>query len=151
MVEIQVIVVDYKSIFVTNTVIVIIINLIYVYINPTLINSITLSSLVGFVSGVAIIGLIIGIQISVVGSGISLSDQSIKMFITIGMLLNIMFSVDIWTFQFGQNEYTAQIGLGLINNFIDIFSGGDFMGLGLALASIISILMFISGVMMVVE
>jgi hypothetical protein len=151
MVETQVMVVDYKNIFVTNTVIVIIVNLIYVYINPTLINNITLSSLVGFVSGVAIIGLIIGIQISVVGSGISLSDQSIKMFITIGMLLNIMFSVDIWTFQFGQNEYTAQIGLGLINNFIDIFSGGDFMGLGLALASIISILMFISGVMMVVE
>ena len=151
MVETQVVMMDYKNIFVTNTVIVIIVNLIYVYINPTLINNITLSSLVGFVSGVAIIGLIIGIQISVVGSGISLSDQSIKMFITIGMLLNIMFSVDIWTFQFGQNEYTAQIGLGLINNFIDIVSGGDFMGLGLALASIISILMFISGVMMVVE
>lgn len=150
MAEAQVAIMDYKSIFATNTILLLIINLIYVFMNPTLTNSITLGSLVGFVSGVATIGLIIGIQISVVGSGISLSDQSIKMFITIAMLLNILFSIDIWTFQFGGNEYTAQIGLGLINNMMDIFSGGDFLGLGLILASIISIITFVSGVMMVV-
>lgn len=149
--EAQVAETDYKSIFITDTILLIVINLIYVFMNPTLTNSITLTSLVGFVSGVAIIGLIVGIQVSVIGSGISISDQSIKMLITIAMLLNIMFSIDIWTFQFGNNEYTAQIGLGLINNMFSIFSGGDWLGLGLILTSLISVIMFISGVMMVVE
>lgn len=127
------------SIFLSGMLILLIFNWMYIQ-TTTLVNTIILSSLVSLLAGIILLGVITGI--TVFGTG--LDSASIKILFGAGALMNILFQIPL-----GVNW---GIGLGLINNMVNAFSieGSGFgIGIGYFLSGSISIMIFISGIMLI--
>lgn len=122
-----------SSIFLTTFLILLMFNFGYFFISPDSIEFMILGFFTGLLIVILALGVITGVQI--LGSG--LSTQTQKILFGSGFLVNCLFQIDIVGFP---------IGLGLANNVINAF-GTEMMGIGLMIASIISILALISGVM----
>ena len=124
------------SIFLSIMLVLIIFNFMYIQTLPDKTNMIVLGAIMGLVSSVLVIGVVGGIQI--LGTG--LNGESIKIMFGVGTLLNILFQINIGGFP---------IGLGLINNLLNTFVGGDLWGLGYLLATSIAIMALLSGLMII--
>ena len=71
------------------------------------------------------------------------SGELVKFGISILLLFNIMFSVDM---------YGYSVGLGLFNNVINVFSGNSFADyVGISIFGILSFITFVSGILILVE
>lgn len=112
-------------------------NWIYVAMYPSVTWNLTVGAVTGFVGTILALGIISGIQLF--GSG--LSGTSIKIIFGVGTLLNILFQITIGGFP---------IGMGLANNVLSSFSGGDIIGIGYFLTTIICIITIVSGLMVII-
>lgn len=126
---------DATEIFISVMIILLIFNVYYVFSFPESTWNLTVGAITGFLAVILTIGIISGIQ--VLGSG--LSESSIKILFGVGSLLNVLFQINIGGFP---------IGLGLVSNVLSVF-GMEFFGLGMILTSILGILAFVSGLIIV--
>lgn len=137
---------NYKAIFGSSLFVAVLVNLIMSTISTTY-TLLTLQNFVGFIAGLVLSLLVLGLNTVVV----SLSDTTIKMISSILMILNLMFQVDVVSFHALNIDFTFSVGLGLISNVLNLFLDGDFFGLGTMLVGLLAILIFISGIMMINE
>lgn len=121
-----------SKILVGLTVIMLMINIIYYFENPSNVFSMVGGGIASVILGILTIGSISGVQI--MGSGIS--DESLRLIFGMAFMLNVIFSLNIGGFQ---------IGLGLMNNVYYYFSNGNdiFGGIGTVICGAMSGLMLI--------
>ena len=124
------------SMFLSSLFLMFVFNVGYIMANPSAVNNMLLGSITGTLSVVVSVGVISGIQI--LGSG--LNSMSIKIIFGITALLNMLFQVDVLGFP---------IGLGLVNNLINVFNPTDMLGLGFFFASGLAIMSVVSGIIIV--
>jgi len=96
----------------------------------------TIGAITGFMVLILGIGIISGIQ--VLGSG--LNGESIKIMFGCGALLNVLFQINIANFP---------IGMGLVTNVLACFDGTEFLGLGIIITSIMGVMAFVSGLIVI--
>lgn len=137
---------DTKSVFASSMLAVVILNLLMSSIYKS-VERIALESLTGFVSGIVLVGIIMGVSVL----SFSLSETIQTTMLGLLIIINLLFQLDIGTFTVLGQTFTFSVGLGLISNLLDIFAGGDFFGLGLILCGTLSVIIFISGVYSVVN
>lgn len=127
-----------STVFMFCMVTLLIFNFIYVSSTPQQLQIITIGAVVGFIAEILAIGIIGGVQIF--GSG--LNPASIRILFGVATLLNLLFQINIGGFP---------IGIGLLNNVFNIFSSGsDFLGLGLFIVTVLGLLTFVSGLLVIV-
>jgi hypothetical protein len=130
-----------SSVFLSGMLILLLFNWVYVQTLAIPINTIVLGAITGFLASIISVAILSGIQ--VLGTG--LDSASIKILFGVGSLLNILFQVNIAGFP---------IGLGLMNNMMDAFSfasdSGTFgLSLGFFISTVLTIMILVSGVMII--
>lgn len=133
-------------------------NFIYIAAFPDIANTMILGSIIGLVVTVLIVCIVGGVQ--VLGSG--LSGTSIKMIFGIAILFNILFQINLPSWIFGiisvvatvagygiNTNLSIPIGMGLTNNIFNAFANGDLWGLGFFVATTLSIVALVSGIMVI--
>lgn len=124
-----------SEIFISIMFILLIFNVFYTFYNPAVVWDLTVGAISGFLVVILGTGIISGI--TVLGSG--LSTQSIKIMFGCGTLLNILFQIEIGGFP---------VGFGLVTNVLNVF-GSEILGLGVIIVSILGLLAFVSGIMII--
>lgn len=139
---------DYRGVFASSILATVIMNLIMSFISNEY-SLISLTTLIGFISGIALTGLVMGVQ----ALTFALSETAQKLIISLALVVNIMFQLDIVSFTLpgASSPTTFAIGIGLISNLLDLFADGDLFGLGLILCGTLSVMILVSGVLMVTE
>ncbi len=127
-----------KSIFISIFFIILIINFIYVASTPDVIFSMGVGVLIGFALSITPI---IVLGATALGSQV-LSESAQKIIIGLILYLNIFFQFNIWN---------ITIGLGLLNNVYLAFGGETLWGMGFMVTTILTIVTFITGLMVVLE
>jgi len=126
-----------QEIFISSILVLLFFNFIYVSSTPNKVNTMTIGALIGLLVVVISVGVISSIQI--LGSG--LNSASIKIIFGAGVLINIMFGIEI---------SGLPIGLGLMNNLYEVFSQGDLIGIGFFITTVFSFITLVSGLIMII-
>lgn len=127
-----------EDIFLAVVAVLLLFNVFLIFMNPSLAWDMTLAGLTGFVAVILTTGILLGIQVF----GTGLNSQSIKIAFGIGAILNILFQIDIAGFR---------IGLGLATNMLNQFSATDGLGIGWILATVISVMALVSGLVILTD
>ena len=124
-----------EEIFISSLAIIILFNVFVVSMNPSQASILNMSFNNLLITAIATI---------TAGSlaSIIVGETLIRVVFATLVLFNVMFQVDIYNFT---------IGFGLINTMINVFTTYDVLGLGLITASVLSLMVFFSGMLMVVE
>jgi hypothetical protein len=101
-----------------------------------------ISSMLLIISTAVATVLLLGVDATILGFGISLSDSSVKIVFVTLILINVLFKIEIAGFS---------VGLGLATTLANAFNGGDFLGLGTVLSAMLSFMALFSGIMIVSE
>jgi len=125
-----------ESIFVSCFMVILIFNFIYLSVTGE-VYTMLIGAITGMCATVISVAIISGFNI--LGSG--LIGESIKILFATGSLLNILFQVYIFGYP---------LGLGLINNMVDIFPSNIMSGVGFFIMSMLATLTFISGLLIVI-
>ena len=124
-----------EEVFITILSGLVLFNFVYVMGNPDIDWNLGIGALTGMLATIIATGIISGIQIF--GSG--LNPESIKIIFGVCSLLNILFQINVGGFP---------VGIGLINNLFNLFPSST--GLGFIVCSIISIIVLVSGLMIII-
>jgi len=132
-----------EQMFITCAFIIIAMNVVYYVQQGEIIwEKIAYSGALGFI----ITGIGIGALLSVNIATWSLDSQFIKIVMSIMFFMNMFFSIE-----FNVNGNVVGVGLGLISNIYTVFDNGDWFYLGKISLTIITLIMFITGLMIVSE
>lgn len=126
---------DASDTFITIMLILLLFNVYYTFSVTSAVWSLTIGAITGFMVLILATGIIVGITFF----GTGLSNESIKILFGCGALLNVLFQITISGFP---------IGLGLATNVLSCF-GGEFLGLGVIITSVLAILGFVSGLIVI--
>ncbi len=126
-----------KSIFITGLAILIIFNFIYCTMTPDVVNIMYVGALTGLIASVVATVILAGINVF----GTGLTGESIRIVFSISTLLNMLFKISI---------AGVSIGIGLINNILEIFTPTQFAGIGYFISSTLSIMILASGLMVII-
>ena len=129
------------GIFLSVMTILLIFNWLYVSAYPTSTNIMLFGAVTGLVTISVVTSIVAGLQ--VLGSGFN--GESIRILFGVTALIQILFSLN-----FEIEDIHVIIGLGLINNLFNAFSGGDFYGLGYFITTVFAILSLVSGILIIV-
>lgn len=126
------------GIFITGAIILLFFNLFYISMYPQTAWSLTMGTVTGFIATILAVGVISGFNL--LGSG--LTGASVKILFGGASLLNILFQINIAGFP---------VGMGLANNLLGSFTTSSFLeGLGFFLSLILTLIIFISGIIIII-
>lgn len=125
-----------SGVFISIMAILLVFNMFYFLYFPNSTWNLTIGAITGFIFTILGTGLLTGVQ--VLGSG--LNTETTKIVFGCGTLLNVLFQINVAGFP---------IGFGLITNILNVF-GSEFLGLGVIMVSILGVIAFISGIMMII-
>lgn len=126
-----------EEIFISTLTIILLFNVFAYSVNATDVSLLNLDFTDLVVTAVAIV-----LPLSINFLGVGLSDSGISIAFAVMIVFNVLFQIEI---------YGYTIGLGLINTMINVFSGGnDVLNLGFMITSILGMLAFFSGMLIIV-
>lgn len=126
-----------KGVFIGIFSILFIFNVIYIQMSPETTLDLYLGAMTGLVASSIAVGILGGIQ--VLGTG--LNSESIKILFGTSTLLNALFSINIAGYP---------LGLGLATNVISVFDATEGVGLGFVIATGLSLLALVSGLIIII-
>ena len=140
-----------QEIFISSILVLLFFNFIYISSTPNKVNTMTIGAITGLLTLVIAVGVIGGLQI--LGSG--LNSASIKIIFSVGVLVNIMFRIEmkgvmITLAGYPLTQTHLAIGLGLMNNLYEVFSQGDLLGIGFFITTVFSIITLVSGLIIII-
>ena len=124
-----------EEIFISSLAIILLFNVFVVAINPTESSILNMDMSSVLVTAIAIITG--GSVLSIV-----LGETVIKVVFATLVIFNILFQIDLYGFT---------VGLGLTNTLFTVFQTNDVLNLGFITASVLSLMVFFSGMLIVVE
>lgn len=126
-----------QAMFISGLAVLLIFNVVYISLYPSVIWYATIGALTGFVALILGIGVISGINIF--GSG--LNSASVKILFGASAILNLLFQINIAGFP---------VGMGLANNLIFSFGTTNFLdSMGFFLSLIFSVMILASGLVII--
>lgn len=126
-----------EELFLSTLIVLVLFNVGVVMINPSQVSILNVD-VSGFILSVLSIAVVGGIKVFDTG----LSDSSINILVGAIILFNIMYQIEIEGFT---------LGFGLITTVFNVFNTGDILGYGTLFASILSLIMIFTGMLILVE
>lgn len=125
-----------NSWFLGGTMTMLLFNFFYMSYYPDTANIMFLGAVTGLLTQTMVVGAVAGIQVF----GVGLNDSSTKIIFGVSALINMLFQV---------NVAGVPVGIGLANRVIDAFNASELMGFGFLVATVLCVIVFFSGVIIV--
>lgn len=130
-----------SSVFIFSVLTLILFNVAYGFANPDYVFDVLVSGVLGFV--LVVLAVVSVASLQVLGSGIN--DAGVKIVFGVGSLINLLFRISLTFFGFPVGE----VGIGLASTLLTVFDASDFMGLGYITATAFSLIVIVSGLIII--